>query len=173
MEVLSRQRITKTLIRLRMCRLIFIFVVRIWQQTGFLMMWLICFFIYKKKKKSYILIITNYPSYLFTCPDTARAMEKWQPQATFLIIVPCRLSITFGLYCLVVSPWPSLPAATNVFCHFLCKKHFPSPILNRNVMSKQPSHSDDTKYIYRFNTVKFLKFLTPEKIAVIIIVIIS
>jgi hypothetical protein len=44
-----------------------------------------------------------------TCPVDVKASEDWLPAQTLRINIPCKASITLGLYTLLVSPWPSLP----------------------------------------------------------------
>lgn len=51
--------------------------------------------------------------YYLTCPAEVRAKEDWLPAHTFLMMNPCRASITLGRYTRLVSPWPSLPASVS------------------------------------------------------------
>lgn len=46
---------------------------------------------------------------VYTWPADVKANEDWLPAQTFLIMKPCRASITLGLYTRFVSPCPSLP----------------------------------------------------------------
>lgn len=46
---------------------------------------------------------------VYTWPADVKASDDWLPAHTFLIIKPCRASITLGLYTRFVSPCPSLP----------------------------------------------------------------
>lgn len=48
-----------------------------------------------------------------TCPAEVRARDDWLPAHTFLMMNPCRASMTLGRYTRLVSPWPSLPARVS------------------------------------------------------------
>lgn len=51
-----------------------------------------------------------------TCPAEVRARDDWLPAHTFLMMNPCRASMTLGRYTRLVSPWPSLPAGVSHVC---------------------------------------------------------
>lgn len=68
--------------------------------------------------------------YRLTCPAEVRAKDDWLPAHTFLMINPCRASITLGRYTRLVSPWPSLPASVSHYInikpsfHLFCQGFF-------------------------------------------------
>lgn len=74
---------------------------------------LLCSFKIKASHKENIAKI-SWPTMLhLTCPAEVRARDDWLPAHTFLMMNPCRASITLGRYTRLVSPWPSLPARVS------------------------------------------------------------